>query len=118
MASIFYQLIDNNEVLEPMELDHFEIAVSHMRLSDEKLIGACKRVLVDGERNSDVATELELNATHTSTTCQNIIKKWNGLSEEKGLINRTFALKPEFIDLVAAIEKLDIDDLRKLKKIE
>ena len=114
--TILIETEDQLEVDSPMDPDHFEIAVSHMRLVDENLIEACRRVLVDEQKNKEVKAEFGLRQNHLSNTCQNIIRKWKEICTEQGLVNREFALPQHEAELVKALEKHSISSLKKDKK--
>ena len=110
------EIDDQLEVDSPMAPEHFSIAVSHMRLADENLIEACRRVLVDEQKNNEVEAAFGLRQNHLSRTCKNITRKWKEVCAQKGLVNREFALPPHEVDLVIALEKHSIESLKKRKK--
>jgi hypothetical protein len=104
------------ELMVPMAPDHFEIAVSHMRLKDQNLIDACKAVLVDEKKNQETEVKYDVKQNHLSTTCGNIVKKWDEICSEQGLECRSIALPPQIMKLVIGFEEHVITPLKKLRK--
>ena len=104
------------EAPEPMAPDHFTIAVSHMRLVDENIIEASRRVLVEEQKNSEVEAALGVSQTHLSTTCSNITAKWKEICARETLICRPIALPEHEMDLVVALQKQRIEHLEREKK--
>ena len=104
------------EAPEPMAPDHFVIAVSHMRLTDENIIEAARRVLVEEQKNSEVEAALGVGQGHLSRTCGNIAAKWKAICAKETLICRPIALPEHEMNLVIALQKQNIEHLKRQKK--
>ena len=88
----------------PMSPDHFEIAVSRMKLKNET-IQACRKVLVEQQKVTHVAAAMGLGQGMLSGACRSIKTKWVEICDDEGLECREVALPRDVMEMLLGVEK-------------
>src|SRR5688572_28740621 len=70
-----------DEEMEPMSPLHFELTVAHMKLSAQ-MRDAARQCLVDHKMQSVVATEMNVNKAHLSSTVQSVREKFQEILKQ------------------------------------
>ena len=116
MAADGYPM-DDNEELEPMREEVFEIAASAVSFHGSSegtppIVKAARAVMVEGKKTGEAAQEFGLPPERVSEAVGRIREKWNALCAEEGWVTESLSLPPDIMELVKQIEKNNMQPLR------
>jgi hypothetical protein len=97
---------------EPMLLEQFQIAIERTQIRSEELIAACKAVLVESKKASEVAQELGLDSAHVRRAVITIREKWQEICVERGWQYLPIALPHSSMQLVLKMQQEHLDAYR------
>lgn len=99
--------------IEPMTPEHFDIAAAEIHFKRAGLLDACRAVLVDGKRTTEVVDEFDIPQPQISRAIARIQEKWQQLCDRENLVTRVVVLSPQAMAVVTELENQFIAPLRK-----
>lgn len=99
--------------IEPMTPEHFDIAASEIHFKRAGLLDACRAVLVDGKRTTEVVDEFDIPQPQVSRAIARIQEKWQQLCDRENLVTRVVVLSPQAMAVVTELENQFIAPLKK-----
>ena len=96
--------IEYEDDAEPMLPEQFQIAIERTQIRSEELISACKAVLIESRKASEVAEELRLDSAHIRRAVITIREKWQEICGEQAWEYLPIALPHSSMQLVLKMQ--------------
>lgn len=103
----------DDEYVEPMMAEHFDIAVAPLKFQNQATIAAARSVLVDGEKPRDAIARFNVPQPQLSRATTRIESKWREICERENWAYEAVALPPEVMALVRKLQDTTLAPLRK-----
>lgn len=103
---------DDDIEVDPMTPEHFDIAAAEIHFKRADMKAACRAVLVDRQRPTEVAEAMDIPQPQISRAVTRVQAKWQEICERENLVYRTVALSPEAMAVVAELEGKYILELK------
>jgi hypothetical protein len=101
-----------------MTPEHFDIAVAKINFKRPRMLEACRAVLVDGNRPTQIADQFAIPQPQISRAISRIQQEWSELCERENLVFRTVALSPQAMAVVAELEQQFIPPLKTRRRVK
>ncbi len=103
----------DDEPVEPMTPEHFEITVASMKLQSQATIEAARSVLVEGLKHKEASARYGVTQSQISRATSRIEKKWQEICEREDWLYEPIALPKEMMELVRALQSTTMAPLKK-----
>lgn len=108
--------IENEDEAEPMLAEQFDIAMERTQIRTPELIAACRSVLVESKKASEVAQARGIDAAHIRRAVTTIREKWQEICTEQGWEYLPVALPRHAMKLVLEMQREHLEQYRDGKK--
>jgi hypothetical protein len=103
---------ENEDDAEPMLLEQFNVAVDRTQIRTPELIAACKAVLVENKKASEIAQARNLDGAHVRRAVITIREKWQEICTEQGWEYLPIALPHSVMKLVLEMQHAQLEKYR------
>ena len=86
---------ENEDEADPMLPEQFQIAMDRTQIRTPELIAACRSVLVENKKASEVAHARGLDAAHVRRAATTVREKWQEICTEQGFGQRCSQISEE-----------------------
>jgi DNA-binding phage protein len=106
---------ENEDEAEPMLAEQFDIAMERTQIRTPELIAACRSVLVESKKASEVAQARGIDAAHIRRAVTTIREKWQEICTEQGWEYLPVALPRHAMKLVLEMQREHLEQYREGK---
>jgi hypothetical protein len=103
---------ENEDQADPMLPEQFQIAMDRTQIRTPELIAACRSVLVENKKASEVAQALRLDAAHVRRAVITVRDKWQEICKEQGWEYLPVALPRSAMKLVLEMQREQLEKYR------
>jgi hypothetical protein len=103
---------ENEDEADPMLPEQFQIAMDRTQIRTPELISACRLVLVENKKASEIAQARGLDAAHVRRAVVTVREKWQEICAEQGWEYLPVALPRSAMKLVLEMQREQLDKYR------